>query len=294
MEITSSKPRRPWLAALLSLFCGPLGQVYAGRLRRSICLWIFGTFLLYILVFCAIDLPIGHYGFISLMLCTLTYPIYLATDAFLLAKRNRHETLKRYQRWWIYIIIYFIFVLANNALAYFTRSYIAEAFVLPTRSMSPTIQAGDRFLVDKLYYNRNHLCRSDVVVYRSEGPGSPLFVARIAGLPGDKIEIKKERVFINGTEWDDQHAVFQGPLPPVAEMINYGPIEVPPNSLFILADNRRKSRDSRLNGPFPISDIHGKARIIFWSQERIFPDPNNTRNYVLGPINWERMGTRLD
>jgi signal peptidase I len=294
MEITSTKPRRPWLAALLSLLFGPLGQVYAGRLRRSICLFIFALFLFIILAFCTISLPIGQYGFMLLLLCVLAYPVCLAIDAFLLAKRNRHALLKRYQRWWIYIIIYIFFILANNVVAHFVRFFIVEAFVIPTRSMSPTIQAGDRFLVDKLCYNRKDLHRGDVVVYRRGSPDSQLYVTRIAGLPGDEIEIKNERVFINGTDWDDKHAEYQGPLPPVAEMLNHIPIKVPPNCIFILGDNRRRSKDSRLIGPISMSDVYGKARIIYWSQDRIFPDPEDTKHYELGPIRWERMCIRLD
>ena len=65
METTCSKPRRAWLAALLSLFFGPIGQVYAGRLRRSICLRFIGMFLLLVIAFGLIKLPIGKSGFIS-------------------------------------------------------------------------------------------------------------------------------------------------------------------------------------------------------------------------------------
>jgi signal peptidase I len=292
MDMTSTKPRRPWLAGLMSLLCGPLGQFYAGRLRRCICLYIFGVLLSFILMLCAIVLPIGYNGLTLLYICVIAYPVYLAIDAFLLAKRNRQTVLKRYQRWWFYLVMYFMFLEANYAIAIFLRVYIAEAFVIPTRSMAPTIQAGNRILVDKLFFSREHLCRSNVIVYR--GPDQQFYVTRIAGLPDDTVEIKNERVLINGEEWDDGHAIYQGDLPPVKEMVNYGPIKIPPQHVFVLGDNRRKSRDSRFIGPIPISDVCGKARIIYWAQERVFPDPDDTKNYELGPIHWERMGMRLD
>lgn len=293
-ETSSSKPRRPWLAAILSLLCGPLGQVYVGRLRRSLFLWFVGSCLSLFLAFCAIGLPIRRLGLILLCLGVVAFPVCLAADAFLLARQNRHASLKRYQRWWVYVLLYVIFSSGNVAVAHLARSFVGEAFVMPTRSMSPTIQPGDRFLVDKRWYNRNRIRRNDVVVFLSEGPGSPPYVQRIAGLPGDEIEIENERVFINGTEWDDPHAVFNAPLPPLEDMVNHVPVTVPSDGCFLLGDNRRMSKDSRMVGPIPLSDICGVARLIYWSHERTFPDPNDTRHYVLGPIRWERLGLRLD
>jgi signal peptidase I len=295
METSSSNPRRPWLAGILSLLGGgPLGQVYVGRLRRSLCLWLVGGCLLPLLAFCTVSLPIGPFGLIWLSLCVVAFPIYLAADAFFLARQNRHALLKRYQRWWVYVLFLVVFGLANNAVAHFARSFVAEAFVVPTRGMSPTIQPGDRFVMDKLWFNRNRIHRSDVVVFRSEGPGSPLFVRRVAGLPGDEIDIRNERVFVNGAEWDDPHAVFEGPLPLFEALINYGPVKVPADCCFLLGDNRRMSKDSRMVGPIPMSDLYGAARVIYWSQQRRFPDPNDTTRYELGPIHWERFGLRLD
>jgi len=294
METLSQKPRRPWLAAILSLFGGPLGQIYVGKLRRSLCLWLVGACFFPVIAFCLITLPIGRISFNLLLMCVLAFPVYFAVDAFLLAKRNRHASLKRYQRWWIYVIFFFVFLSANNCVAHFIRLFIAEAFVIPSRSMSPTIQPGDRILVDKLWYDIKHIRRNDLVVFRSEGPNSPCYIMRIAGIPGDEIEIKNERVFINGTEWDDKHAVFKGLLPPLANFANFGPIKVPEDHFFVLGDNRRRAKDSRLRGPIPMSDLYGKAILIYWSQERIFPDPNDITHYELGPVHWERMGLRLD
>ena len=141
--------------------------------------------------------------------------------------------LKRYQRWWFYLVMYFMFCGANYALANFVKVCVAEAFVIPTRSMAPTIQAGNRILVDKLFFSREHLQRSDVIVYRSED--QQFYVTRIAGLPEDTIEIKNEHVLINGTVWEDESTTYQGPLPQINEMINFGPIKIPPKHIFVLA-----------------------------------------------------------
>ena len=155
MEGMIEKPRRAWLAALLSLLGGPLGQVYVGRFRRSVVFWIIGALLLPILAFSSVSLPLGRFGLALLLLSVLAFPVYLAVDAFLLAKRNRDAPLKRYQRWWIYLLVFVAFCLANNAVAHAIRSFMGEAFVVPTRAMAPTIQPGDRILVDKLWCARS-------------------------------------------------------------------------------------------------------------------------------------------
>jgi signal peptidase I len=294
-ETPSFRPRRPWLAAVLSLIgSGPLGQVYVGRLKRSILLWLVGACVFPVLALVTICLPIGRLGLIALSLCVFAVPIGFAVDAFLLAKRNRLSPPKRYQRWWAYLLVFAIFCLGNNAVAHLFRSFIGEAFIVPTRGMAPTILPGERILVDKLRCGPAHLRRGDVVLFRSEGQGSLLFAQRLVGLPGDEIQIKNERVFINGAEWNDPHAVFSGPVPPFGPIVDYGPTKVPADCYFFLGDNRRRSKDSRVLGPIPVSDVHGVARFIYWSRERTFPNPDDTTRYVPGPFHWDRVGLRLD
>jgi signal peptidase I len=294
-ETPAFRARRPWLACILSLLGGgPLGQIYVGRMRRSFVLWLVGACIFPILAFATISLPIQRPGLILLFSCALAVPIYLAVDAFLLARRDRFPSPRRYQKWWAYVLFFALFCVGNNAVAYLVRAFVAEAFIVPTRGMSPTILPGERILVDRVWYSPDRIHRGDVVVFRSEGPGSPLFVQRIAGLPGDVIEIRNERVFINGAKWDDPHAVFTGPLPPFGAMVDYGPATVPANSYFFLGDNRRRSKDSRMIGPISMTDIYGVARFIYWSRERTFPNPDDTTHYMPGPFHWDRVGVRLD
>ena len=294
METTFTKPRRAWLAALLSLLGGPLGQVYTGHFGRGVLLWLIGTFLLPILWFLTVFLPLGRVGLMLLLLCALAFPIYLAVDAFLLARRNSGGPLKRYQRWWVYMLLFLVCVVANNAVAYAVRSFVAESLVVPARAMSPAIQAGDCVLVDKCCSIADRLRRGDIVAFCSGVPDAPLSVMRVAGLPGETIEIRNERVLVNGIEWDDDSAVFEGSLTSQVDLANFGPLEIPSDCFFVLGDNRRVSKDSRLLGPVPFADFHGKVRMIYWSQPRVFPDPRDTSHYLPGPIRWDRMGTRLD
>lgn len=294
MESTVIKTRRPWLAALLSFLGGPLGQIYAGRLRRSLVLWIIGAFRLPIFAFTAISLSVGLVGLALILFCFLGFQIFLAVDAYLIAKHNRDVPLKPYQKWWVYVLAYIAFAVANNRVAQPVRFFIAEAFDIPTRTMSPTILPGDRILVAKLWCEPTRLRRNDIVVFRSEGPRSPLYAMRLVGLPGDQIEIADEKVLVNGKEWPDAHAFIDPDLPSYPELSRYGPELVPHDSFFVLGDNRRLSKDSRIIGPIPFANLHGKAQVIYWSHERRFPDPWDTSVYETGPVRWSRIGIRLD
>jgi signal peptidase I len=210
-------PRRPWLAALLSLlFAGPIGQIYAGRLRRSVVLWCVTGFLLPILTFTILTLSSGRVAHVLLLTLSLGVPVFLAIDAYVVARRSRQAPLKRYQRWWVYLLSFSVFVAANQVVSQAAKQFIAEAFVFPIRSMSPTILFRDRVFVDKLWFDASRIQRNDVVVFRvSEPELSPdlnvdlsawtPYVNRIIGLPDDEVEIRNERVFINGEEWDDLH-----------------------------------------------------------------------------------------
>ena len=301
-------PRRPWLAALLSLlFGGPLGQIYAGRFRRSLILWFLTALLLPILTFAIITLPISRLAVFLHLLFVLGVPIALSIDAYLIARHQRDVPLKRYQRWWVYLLAFLVFVGANQAVAHFAKRFVAEAFVMPGRSMSPTIQFQDRFLVDKLWFDASRIQRNDLVLFRLKAhnmnpyaevdtPDWVPYLMRVVGLPDDEIEIRNERVFVNGTEWDDPHAVFDGLLPDDfgIDIANHGPIIVPYDCCFVLGDNRRNARDSRFLGPIPLADLYGRARFIYWSRDYTFKNPDDRSSAVPGPIRWDRIGKRLD
>jgi len=295
LEASTTKPRRAWLAALLSLFGGASGQVYCGHLRRGIVLWLLITFIIHVAASsCAAALPIGRVGLaLLLVLCVLTYPVFMSVDAFLLAKRDRIGPLKPYQKWWFYILFFITFHLANTGFAHGVKAIVAEAFVIPAEAMAPTLQPGDQILVDKLWFTPKRLKRNSLVVYRSAGPNSPPHIMRVVGLPGDEIEIRSEQVFVNGTKWDDEHANFSGKVL-LPEMANYRHFSVPLDAFFVLGDNRRNANDSRFNGPIPLSDLIGRANIIYWSRERKNIVPGYSMRYEPGPIAWDRIGICFD
>ncbi len=186
-------------------------------------------------------------------------------------------------------------------LALFIRTFIVQAFKIPSGSMLPTLQIGDHLLVNKFIYgikipftgttlvpitNPKH---NDVVVFRYPKNRSIDYIKRVIAIPGDTLEIKNKKVFINGTLIADPHAhhldntVINRLLGP---RDNFGPITVPDGKIFVMGDNRDNSHDSRFWGFVDYNDILGKAFIIYWSWDLNQPLLSVQR---LTSIRWDRL-----
>lgn len=167
-------------------------------------------------------------------------------------------------------------------LALILRTFVIQAFKIPSASMEPTLLIGDHILVSKFIYGIEipfaHIRlfpvtrpkRGDVVVFitpedKDKGYWDQRdFIKRVIGVEGDMVEVKDKIVYINGRPWNDTHGVHTDPdLRPGRD--NFGPITVPKNSLFMMGDNRDHSNDSRYWGFAGMSDVQGKALIIYWS-----------------------------
>ncbi|HEY7321817.1 MAG TPA: signal peptidase I [Candidatus Binatia bacterium] len=165
-------------------------------------------------------------------------------------------------------------------LALFIRTFIVQAFKIPSGSMIPTLQIGDHILVNKLAYGIRvpvwghylmHLGtvqRGDVIVFIFPEDRSKDFIKRVIGVAGDTVEIRGKKVYINGRQIDDPHAHFEGDDPQnilPASRDDYGPTKVPANHIFVMGDNRDRSYDSRFWGFVNLDDVRGKAFLIYWS-----------------------------
>jgi signal peptidase I len=149
------------------------------------------------------------------------------------------------------------------------RTFVAEARWIPSESMVPTLQKFDKLIVDKMSYHFVDPQRGDIVVFspteniKKENPNlKDAFIKRIIGLPGDKVEVKGERVYINGQPLQEQYIE----APP---QYQYGPVTVPANSYLVLGDNRNNSYDSHFWGFVPRDNIIGRAVVRFWPPNRI-------------------------
>ncbi len=166
-------------------------------------------------------------------------------------------------------------------LALVIRTFVVQAFKIPSGSMIKTLLIGDHILVNKFIYGvRNpinrHLWikvskpkRGDVIVFIYPLDRKKDFIKRVIGLPGDTIEIRNKKVFVNGKLFHDpptvQHTdpnIIPGTIQP---RDNMGPVTVPKGHLFVMGDNRDQSYDSRFWGFVPIKDVKGKAFMIYWS-----------------------------
>jgi signal peptidase I len=183
-------------------------------------------------------------------------------------------------------------------IALFIRTFIVQAYKIPSGSMIPTLQIGDHILVNKFSYGvkipfiRSTLIpigepkRGDIIVFIYPKERDKDFIKRVIGIAGDKVQIKNKKLFINDKPYDDAHAFFvdQNILPSAIEpdRDNYGPITVPQGKLFVMGDNRDNSKDSRYWGYVDLPDVVGKALIIYWSW-------NSDEHWV----RWDRFGKIL-
>lgn len=150
-------------------------------------------------------------------------------------------------------------------LAFFIITFVVQAFFIPSGSMEPTLQIGDRILVAKFYYRIAPIQRGDVIVFRYPlNPGKD-FVKRVVGLPGDRVELRQGVVYVNGQARPDLTPT-RGDASCVQ---NYGPKTVTQGHLFVLGDNRCNSEDSRFFGLVPVRNVVGRAVVVYWPPHRI-------------------------
>jgi signal peptidase I len=164
-------------------------------------------------------------------------------------------------------------------LALFIRTFLIQAFKIPSGSMLPTLLVGDHLLVNKFLYGIRipfvgkrvfqvfQPEHDDVIVFVYPEDRSKDFIKRVKAIPGDTIEIRNKVVYINGKKIEDPYAWIEpnARLVPNSPRDNFGPFQVPEGEVFVMGDNRDHSHDSRFWGTVPIDDILGKAFILYWS-----------------------------
>ena len=308
------RPRKAWIAVALALVGGSTGLVYCGRLRRAV-LWVISLFFGLVAAGCLLFyLPNGRIAWIAFAVFAVLFNFGLIADTIRIALRREPAT-KWYQRWWFYLGFAIVTSFVINGVLQVGHAYWEEAFYIPTDSMSPTILAGDRILVDKLRYRTTPIRHGDVVVFwldnrRAQNnpniatPGGLFHVKRVVGLPGDVIEFRNEKLFRNGAPVDEPYTVFSTATARIdPRLIDTPPTVVGQDELFVAGDNRRETLDSRFFGCIPRGDVVGRAAIIYWSREVPPPSehPPAARNLPTPPtptlpqrIRWERFGLRLD
>ncbi len=172
-------------------------------------------------------------------------------------------------------------------LALLIRTFVVQAFKIPSGSMLPTLKVGDHLLVNKFVYGVRipgwgvrvfdffHPEHDDVIVFIYPQDRSKDFIKRVKAVEGDTIEIRDKTVYVNGEPVEDENAHFASGSHSYSSGVrdNFGPYTVPEEHVFVMGDNRDHSHDSRFWGSVPIDDVLGKAFVLYWSwdSERFRP-----------------------
>ena len=188
------------------------------------------------------------------------------------------------------------------------RTAVAQAYEIPSGSMEPTLLVGDHLMADKLAYGLRFpdsllgvrppglpygrylfrlgaVHRGEVIIFVSPPEPSIDLIKRVIGVAGDRVQIKNGRLWLNDEQVADPHAHFS--LPDSMRSMNsprdsFGPIVVPPGSLFVMGDNRDNSWDSRYWGLVPLDSVEARAILIYWPW-----DSSGDRTI---PLRWSRFG----
>lgn len=202
-------------------------------------------------------------------------------------KKNTMTVVKEYAKAIIIAII----------IALFIRTFVVQAFKIPSGSMKETLLIGDHILVNKFIYGvkipflRKTIIpakepeRGDIVVFIYPVDRSKDFIKRTVAVEGDVVEIRNKKIFINGEPYEDGHGIYTDSLVIPRSMQprdNFGPVKVPEDSIFVMGDNRDQSFDSRFWGFVKLEDVLGKAFIIYWSWDGIDND-----------VRWNRLARIL-
>jgi len=183
---------------------------------------------------------------------------------------------------------YFESIVIAVILALFIRTFVVQAFKIPTGSMEENLLIGDHLLVNKFEFGPTssrvertllpvaEIKRRDVIVFKYPEEPERDFIKRVIGLPGETVELREKRVYVNGKALVEPYVHFLQPPSGESEFHEvtsfdvrerYGPVTVPADHYFVMGDNRDNSQDSRYWGFLPRDYVKGKALVIYWSYE---------------------------
>jgi signal peptidase I len=183
---------------------------------------------------------------------------------------------------------YFESIVIAVILALFIRTFVVQAFKIPTGSMENNLLIGDHLLVNKMVFAHTasgaeraampvgEIKRGDVIVFKYPEEPDRDFIKRVIGLPGETLEVREKKVYIDGQALNEPYVHFLQPLTSASEYSEvtsydvrerYGPVKIPADHYFMMGDNRDNSQDSRYWGFLPRELVKGKALVIYWSYE---------------------------
>ncbi len=202
---------------------------------------------------------------------------------------------------------YFESICVAVILAIFARTFIVQAFKIPTGSMENNLLIGDHLLVNKFVFGptlsdlerrllpMDAIERGDVVVFKYPEEPERDFIKRVIGLPGETLELRNKKVYINGAPLEEPYVHYLFPPAPEGSAegltdydvrVRYGPVTVPPDHFFMMGDNRDNSQDSRYWGFMPRAYVKGKALFVYWSFDA---EPADGSSQFFSGTRWGRI-----
>jgi signal peptidase I len=196
---------------------------------------------------------------------------------------------------------YFESIVIAVILALFVRTWVVQAFKIPTGSMENNLLIGDHLLVNKFVYSPTAtslerallpvraIRRGDILVFKYPVEPERDFIKRVIGLPGETVELRAKKIYIDGKPLDEPYVHFLRPASGLSEVTsadvseNYGPVTVPQDQFFVMGDNRDNSQDSRYWGYLPRGNVKGEALMIYWSYE------GDDMGSIFTKVRWERL-----
>ena len=192
-------------------------------------------------------------------------------------------------------------------LALFVRTWVFQAFQIPTGSMETNLLIGDHLIINKMIFSpamtgverallpSRDIRRGDIVVFKYPADPERDFIKRVIGLPGERLELKSKKIYVNGQPLEEPYVRFLEPPAPAGQAKKddlrefYGPVEIPQGQYFMMGDNRDNSQDSRFWGFMPQSYVKGRALFIYFS----FEEGGSLLN-LFGDVRWGRLFNRVD
>lgn len=171
-------------------------------------------------------------------------------------ERRKHSTART-------VLEIVVIVAAAFAIAMLVQAFIVKPFTIHQVSMRPTLQEGDRILINRLSYHFRDPKRGDIIVFHSPVTEGEDLVKRVVGLPGDRIAVSNGKLYVNGVAQSEPYLLeqnFNGTYPETGDQ----PLVVPDGKLFVMGDNRNNSGDSRFFGPIDRSAVMGCAFVVYW------------------------------
>jgi signal peptidase I len=267
---TPARDRHVLAAIVLGVLVPGLGQAYAGYTIRAF-IWFVGAVGLGTLTVHA--LLTNQRPPLNLALPMMALLAYYLVEVFDAARLTRRQaSTPATHPWWIWITVValFLFIVQPAVTSVFRRS--GQGFTFESDSMAPTLLNHDYVMANKTVNERRH---GEVIVF-APPPGStrPRSIARVIGLPGDRVAVHDGRAIVNDAPLVEPYISV-----PRARGYRFGPVSVPPGTLFVLGDNRGQARDSRSWGFLPMNEVVGRVNLVYFSQ-----DP------LTGAVRWDRIG----